>query len=79
MIGEKNIHCIAHVETDRHHMSVRIERTKSTLVLKVVETEKTGIVSCSSWEQVMRVLQGGIYLDADETDDQQVSVQIFEH
>ncbi|WP_437967055.1 hypothetical protein WMF04_47175 [Sorangium sp. So ce260] len=77
MIGEKNTHGIVHIETDAHHMSVRIERTARSLVLMVVETEKTGIVSCSSWDDVMRVLQGGIYLDRNRNEDQQVSIKIF--
>jgi hypothetical protein len=77
MIGEKNTRCIVHIETDAHHMSVRIERTARGLVLTVVETEKTGIVSCSSWDEVMRVLQGGIYLDKNRNEDQQVSIKIF--
>ncbi|WP_437733402.1 hypothetical protein [Sorangium sp. So ce1335] len=46
-------------------------------VCEWVETEKTGIVSCSSWDEVMRVLQGGIYLDNNSSKDQEVSIEIF--
>jgi hypothetical protein len=77
LIGTKNMYGFAQIYTDAHAMSVHIERKAKTLSLKVVETEKSGIVSCASWDDVMVVLQRGLYLEPDEPDSKKVSVQIF--
>jgi hypothetical protein len=76
--SQPDIHCIAHVETEAHHMSVRVKRDKTTLLLKVVETEKEGIKTCQSWDEVADILEGGIYLDPSDTADQDVEVTIYQ-
>jgi hypothetical protein len=76
MIGEKNAHFIVNIATDAHAMSVRIRRTAKTLSLVAVETEKTGIASCSSWEQLMRVLQGGL-LVGEHDEERRVDLETF--
>jgi hypothetical protein len=76
-IGEGSVHCIAAIETKTHAMSVRINRTAKSLTLKVVETVKSGIVTAESWDEVMAVLQLGLFLDPTEPDEKQVTIQIF--
>ena len=76
-IGTRNMDGFAQIYTDDHAMSVHIVRKAKTLILKVAETEKSGIVSCASWDDVMVVLQRGLYLRPDEPDSKKVSVQIF--
>jgi hypothetical protein len=56
--------CMAHVESDLHHMAVRVQkrsrkgRTKLGLVITVVESEKKGIVKVESWDKAERLLDG---------------------
>ena len=70
-------HCIAHIETDFHHMSVRVKRTPTSLLLKVVETENVGIETCQSWNEAAKILEEGIYLGSD-TNDQDVSITVYQ-
>jgi len=54
--------CMAHIESDSHHMALRVQKipkpksTKLRLLITVVETEKKGIVKINDWKQVESIL-----------------------
>jgi hypothetical protein len=55
--------CIIHIETEKHHMSVRTRSVKAwTKIVAIVESEKSGIVFPGSTVEAAKVLDGGIYL-----------------
>ena len=62
--------CMAHIETDLHHMALRVVKSKKgkkgpcALIITVVETEKTGIVRVRTWGEVEAIL--GAWLREEE-------------
>lgn len=57
--------CMAHIESDLHHMALRVEKKlrhgktkKWGLVITVVESEKKGMVKVDSWSKAEHVLNG---------------------
>ena len=62
---------MAHVESDLHHMAVRVEKrhpkgetTKVELAITVVESENEGMTRVGSWPEAKAILDG--WLAADE-------------
>jgi hypothetical protein len=66
--ADKPGQCMAHVESDIHHMAVRVQKTvkggrKPSLLITVVETEKRGIVKVESWDKAERILDGWLHAE----------------
>ncbi|WP_049564528.1 hypothetical protein [Streptomyces sp. SBT349] len=57
----------ARIETPTHHMGVRLVRDKGSREVMVCETEKTGIVPCTSWSEMRTALQNGCDGHEEET------------
>ncbi len=54
-----DVHYLAHLETNYHHMCVRLCRRSGTATIEVCETEETGIVSCTDQGELLIVLRAG--------------------
>jgi hypothetical protein len=75
-----NGECMAHLESDIHHMALRVQDgtrrgkdVRSGLVITVVETERKGMVKVKSWEEAEAVLRG--WLSQDEPNLQKIAVR----
>jgi hypothetical protein len=77
MATEKLDQCIAHIETDYHHMSVRVESSQPPMSAVVLETENLGVKRCSSWQEVAHSLENGLYLDDASHDDTSIEIKLF--
>jgi hypothetical protein len=64
----------AHIETDLHHMAVRVRTTSTRTDITVVETENLGIETLDSWDQLARHLAGGFFLDDRKTEEVEIRI-----
>ena len=65
----------ARIETPTHHMGVRVSRDgKDSRTVMVCETEVTGIVRCTSWEEMQSALQAGCNGHEDDSIELEVTV-----
>jgi hypothetical protein len=67
--------CTMHIETQRHHMSMRTRAVNGEVrILDVVESERRGVVVAPSTAEAIGVLDSGLYLDLT---DFEVEVEVF--
>jgi hypothetical protein len=80
---DKKGECMAHIESEKHHMAVRVQKTERKkppnnlgLLITVVETEKKGFVKVDSWDKAERILNG--WLAEEAQDDEQEPAHLRE-
>lgn len=52
----RKVECMAHIESDQHHMAIRVERGKAKLMITVVETELAGMKKVDEWSEAETII-----------------------
>ncbi|HVG43201.1 MAG TPA: hypothetical protein VM890_00670, partial [Longimicrobium sp.] len=72
------VELVAHVETNEHHMAVRVRATADAVSITVVETENLGIATFSSWDELPAYLSGGFFLGGDPAQtEEEVEIKLY--
>jgi hypothetical protein len=76
----KELECMAHIESDLHHMAIRVQKrhpegktTKLNLVITVVESELQGMKKVESWDKAQPILD--TWLSTKEPDLKEIIVR----
>ncbi|MFC8535804.1 DUF4157 domain-containing protein [Streptomyces sp. NPDC057249] len=72
--GKGSMEHYARIETPTHHMGVRLKRDKKGRQVMVCETEETGILPCTSFEELAATLQNGCARSDAETIELEVTI-----
>lgn len=77
--AEASGECMAHIESDLHHMAVRVQKmpgkgSKFRLLITVVETEKKGIVKVNNWDEAESTLNS--WLAEEESGLKNITVRV---
>jgi hypothetical protein len=54
--AQKVVECMAHIESDQHHMAIRVKKEKNVAIITVVETELMGMKKVDNWSQAQEIL-----------------------
>ncbi|MEH1794008.1 eCIS core domain-containing protein [Nostoc sp.] len=57
--------CMAHIESEEHHMAIRVEKGKENVTITVVETELTGMKKVSDWSEATKILENWLVKEKD--------------
>ncbi|WP_458337287.1 eCIS core domain-containing protein [Streptomyces sp. 372A] len=72
--GKGSAEHYARIETPTHHMGVRLKRDNNGRQVMVCETEETGILPCTSFEEIATTLQNGCGRNNEEMIELEVTI-----